>query len=1075
MSVIQNELINKQIKHKFSIPLISLTAGCCLVVLIAYIFLFNRELRQSMYDNLDVAAMVMEHEIDNLKSNGRIAVMGIANDPDLVRAVVNNDLDTIKKTANVLVAVTQVDYCSILDNDGIVLTRTHEPGIYGDSLAHLPHVKQALNGAVATFVAQGVTIDLGVYSGAPLYDDEKNIVGIVSLGFKLSNPKFVNELKAITLCEIGVFKNDERIATTIPKADDPYIFTMKTPGHVNNIIMTGKTYTGRIKLADQDAIVKYVPLFGADNEVIGMIGVGYYITEDMNKILLFVLSAVLITIFMIAVCVFLARLIMKIVERHLGDMMNEVRKADETVRTIIEEKNMLANIKDIMNGLDVMIYVNDPKTNEILFMNETMKKHYAVEGEPVGQICYKILQREQLERCNFCPCLQLEKEPDKEVVWNEHSSLTNRIYRNVDRYIKWPSGQMVHIQHSVDITELIAAKESAEMSNRSKGYFLAQMSHEIRTPMNAILGISEIQLLNKNLPPDVEDGYRKIHESGNLLLNIINDILDFSKIDAGKLEIVCTQYGIPSLINDVVQLNRLRFLSKNLSLIISLDENTPHELIGDELRIKQILYNLLSNAFKYTEAGEVELSVCAESINAVSAESDQKDNYVTIVFKVRDTGQGMTESQVLRIFDEYTRFNMETNRSISGTGLGMSITKRLIDMMNGEIHVESKPCEGSVFTVRLPQIRCGSAVCGGTVAKSLKDFNFRNTTLQKKTEIIHEYMTYGKVLIVDDVESNLLVAKGLLTPYGLNIETVSSGFEAIEKIENDKNYDIIFMDHMMPKMDGLKTTKILRSMGYTHPIVALTANAVMGQNEMFLANGFDGFISKPVDSRELNYILIDLIRNKKLNNVNEYAESIRGSANNKIGNDEIAAATVMDIRNAVSVIENILPDIDSENADMELYTTTVHGMKSALANIGEKQLSYTAFKLENAGNRGDKTFITAETREFINSLLALMKKIEQPKAENNNEDENESLNISQDDLAFLQDKLDVIKSACRKYVISDAKAALAEIKKITWSHKINKLLNEISVYLVRGEFTKVEAAVDKVNIMLLSGKEKNEM
>jgi len=564
---------------------------------------------------------------------------------------------------------------------------------------------------------------------------------------------------------------------------------------------------------------------------------------------MYIFSEVLILLAVLAANIIITRHITKI-------LMKEVLNAEETANKAIEEKNMLADIKDIMNGLDVMIFITDPKTDKILFINESMKQHYGVKADPIGELCYKVLKKGDNARCSFCPCIQLDKEPNKAIVWDEHSPETDFIYRRVDRYIKWSNDQTVHIQHSVDMTELITAKETAEFSNRAKGIFLAQMSHEIRTPMNAILGISEIQLLDKKLSPEAQDGYKKIFESSNLLLNIINDILDFSKIDAGKMEIVCDEYDIPSLINDAVQLNRLRFEIKPIIFKVNLDENTPHELIGDELRIKQVLNNLLSNAFKYTDEGEVELSVYAENNN--SSEN------VTLVFKVKDTGQGMSESQVSRIFDEYARFNLETNRSVSGTGLGMSITKRLINLMNGEIKLESKPGEGTIFTVRLPQTRCSASVCGAEIVKNLREFNYHNTSLQKKSQIFHEHMPYGKVLVVDDVASNLYVAKGHLMPYGLQIETVTNGFDAIDKVKNDKNYDIIFMDHMMPKMDGMKTTKILREMGYKHPIVALTANAVIGQEAMFLSNGFDGFISKPIDSRELNRILIELIKDKKL-------------------------------------------------------------------------------------------------------------------------------------------------------------------------------------------------------------------
>ena len=1050
MSKTDNEVINKNIRLKLSVPLILLTTGCCLVVFIFYILLFYRELNNSMYDNVEVAGLVTGHEIENLKSNGRIAAMGIANDPGLIEAVVNNDRDRIVKTVNALMAIARLDYCTILNKDGIVLTRTYEPDVYGDNLAHLPHVRMALNGKREAFVAQGVTVDFSVCAGAPIYDDKMNIVGVVSVGFILSDQKFVSELKKLTMCEISIFCKDERIATTIIEEDDPYSTAMKLPEYITNTVLAGNSYSGRITIAGRDAISKYIPIFGADDKAVGIVGVGYYTAEDMNKIVIFIVGGILMTLVVITICILLARFILKIVERHLGDMMNEVRKADEMVRTVVEEKNMLANIKNIMNGLDTMIYVTDPQTNEILFMNDSMIQHYGIKENPIGKKCYKILQKDQDTRCGFCPCLQLDLEPDKAVVWNEHSDLTNYNYRNVDRYIKWQNGQTVHIQHSVDLTELIAAKESAEMSNRAKGYFLAQMSHEIRTPMNAILGISEIQLLDKNLSADAEEGYRKINESGNLLLNIINDILDFSKIDAGKLEIVCAKYDTPSLINDAIMLNRLHFENKQISFIVNLDENTPHELIGDELRIKQILYNLLSNAFKYTELGEVELSVCAEN--------GHNDKTAILVFRLRDTGQGMTESQILRIFEEYSRFNMETNRSISGTGLGMSITKHLIDMMNGEILVESKPGKGSLFTVRLPQTRCGTAVCGSETAKNLKEFTFRSITIQKKSQVVHEFMPYGKVLVVDDVESNLLVAKGLLTPYGLNIETASSGFEAIEKIENDNSYDIVFMDHMMPKMDGLKTTKILRDMGYTHPIVALTANAVIGQEEMFLANGFDAFVSKPIDSNELNHILIELIRNKKLQQKREPEETELILKNN-----ELAAAAVLDIKNAVVVLEELLPKINDNNAgasDMELYITTVHGIKSALANIGENLLSSFALKLEQAGNNGDAAVIAAETKEFINALHLLTERIERLDL---NEDGEISAEISADDKIFLRDKLNAITTACGKLLVKEAKEALSELKQRTWPRGINKIINEISIYMIRGEYTKAASAADKAS------------
>jgi signal transduction histidine kinase len=286
----------------------------------------------------------------------------------------------------------------------------------------------------------------------------------------------------------------------------------------------------------------------------------------------------------------------------------------------------------------------------------------------------------------------------------------------MDRYIEWYDGSVVHIHHSVDVTELITAKEQAEQSNRFKSQFLSRMSHEIRTPMNAILGITEIQLQNEILQLGTREALYKIHNSGYLLMNIINDILDLSKIEAGKLELSPVIYDVPSFINDTVYLNVMRHDSKPIQFTLHVDENIPLKLFGDELRIEQILNNLLSNAFKYTDEGEVSLSITAEYIEQSS------EPQVTLVFRIADTGRGLTAEQVDKLFDEYTRFNMEANRTTEGTGLGMSIMKHLVSMMNGEIFVESELGKGSVFTVRLPQGIVGTEVLGKEITENLKQF-----------------------------------------------------------------------------------------------------------------------------------------------------------------------------------------------------------------------------------------------------------------------------------------------------------------------------------------------------------------
>ena len=593
-----------------------------------------------------------------------------------------------------------------------------------------------------------------------------------------------------------------------------------------------------------------------------------------------------------------------------------------------------------------------------------------------------------------------------------------------------------------NIKKISAEKEFAEQSNRYKSAFLANMSHEIRTPMNAILGIAEIQSHNKNNSLESGEAFNKIYESGDLLLKIINDILDLSKIEAGKLDLSLGSYDIPSLINDTVQLNRLRYESKPVEFSLHVDENTPHNLFGDALRIKQVLNNVLSNAFKYTDNGSIDFYVSCEYA------ADEKDD-VIIIFRVSDTGQGMTKEQVNILFDEYTRFNIDANRTTVGAGLGMSITKRLLDLMNGEITVESEPCKGSTFTVRIPQKRVDSVVCGSELAGKLHSFIFKSSSLTKKTQFIREYMPYGSVLVVDDVESNIYVIKGMLAPYGLKIDTAINGLEAIEKIKRGTEYDIVFMDHMMPKMDGMEAVKIIRGMGYTHYIIALTANALIGQEEMFLKNGFDGFISKPIDSRELNHCLNKLIRNNKTQEVIEKAqlEKKQENAVNQ-NNSGIKKFFLHDAQNAVNALTDLIKKSGVPGKEeIERYTTTFHGIKSALANIGQTQLSNIAAVLEKAGREADTNAIISKTPAFIEAIESLI-------AEMKSGEENNDAEISAQDASFLKEKLLIIKTSCEELDKKTAKNALNELTQKTWPNAINTVIDNISTFLLHSEFNK---------------------
>ena len=613
--------------------------------------------------------------------------------------------------------------------------------------------------------------------------------------------------------------------------------------------------------------------------------------------------------------------------------------------------------------------------------------------------------------------------------------------------------------------EIAALKEIAEMNSKYKSDFIANMSHEIRTPMNIIMGITEIIMLNENLDEELREELDKIYNSGDMLLNIINDILDLSKIEAGKMELMLGKYDLASLINDTVVLNMMRFGNKPIEFKLLVDENLPSTLIGDELRLKQILNNLLSNAFKYTEQGEVKLSF------SVGEKMHGHEDDLTLEISVCDTGHGMTEKQIVMLFDEYARFNFSTNRTIEGTGLGMSITQNLLRLMGGDISVKSELLKGSVFTVQIPQERAGSDVLGGELVEKLQNFTLGGVQLQKKTRILYEPMPYGNVLIVDDLESNLYVTKGLMLPYRLTIDTVISGFQAIDKIKNGHLYDIVFMDHMMPKMDGVEATKRMRALGYKRPIVALTANAVAGQMDMFLANGFDDFISKPIDVRHLNTVLKKFVRDKQPVAVIEAARLQGKYTAEEIVSPsvtpQLAEFFVRDVQKATTVLETMIEKRGVySDEDIRVFTTSVHAMKNALTNVGESELAAFAYKLEQAGWKKEAGVLSASAPAFLGKLRKIVTKFAQQEAKE------EDSKVINGDFGYLREQLLVVKKACAVYDKKTAKDAIIELRQRVWSPAVKELLSIMAAHLLSGDFNDVLYVSDMIHGIINKYEEK---
>lgn len=392
-----------------------------------------------------------------------------------------------------------------------------------------------------------------------------------------------------------------------------------------------------------------------------------------------------------------------------------------------------------------------------------------------------------------------------------------------------------------DMINIEKEKQSAIAASESKAKFLANMSHEIRTPMNTVLGMNEM-ILMENKDEKIEEYAHNIKNAGQLLLGLINDILDFSKIEAGKLQIVEKEYRLAEVLKDFVLSSQIRAKQKGLEIRAEIDENMPSVLKGDDIRIKQILNNLMSNAIKYTEKGSV----------TFKAEEVRTEAGFSLLLSIKDTGMGIKQEDMEKLFSSFQRLELEKNRYIEGTGLGLTITKQLVSCMNGTIDVQSEYGKGSCFTVQIPQ-----EIIDNT---SMRDLDQKNKKSQENTKAQTDtlYIPDAKILAVDDNSMNLTLIKALLKRTGAQLDTASGGNECFLKTK-EYEYDLILMDHMMPHPDGIETLHMIRedrkNKNLKTPVIALTANAIVGMREQYLAEGFEDYLSKPVEVKRLDELL----------------------------------------------------------------------------------------------------------------------------------------------------------------------------------------------------------------------------
>ena len=739
------------------------------------------------------------------------------------------------------------------------------------------------------------------------------------------------------------------------------------------------------------------------------------------------------------------------IREEIRQLKLELKKAHREVKRLHRENNILSTMNEQANRFRefseakkgrqeyyTRMFVENSPNISIMLDNQlktllATERYYQVgqytteeinDGLPIATVFHGVMEYSECKHLESVCQTALTEHREIHCIEKLHVGRQEFVYDVYIHPVKgMAEGENCLMLIMVNITDIISAKEKAETADKAKSSFLANMSHEIRTPMNAIHGMAEF-IIRDTTDIFARENAILIKNASTSLLTIINDILDFSKIEAGKMELINSSFQLASLLVDVAAIIRIKLKDSKVSFVLQIDPEMPRGLIGDEIRIKQIMVNLLNNAVKFTQEGTITLRMGCRRLG--------NDNTVKIYGSVEDTGIGIKPQDMDKLFSSFEQVDTRRNRSIEGTGLGLAISRRLCESMGGTLGVKSTYGQGSVFSwTMVNQVDDWTPI--GTIGKGdiqNQEKLFQYTFIAEK----------AKVLVVDDNKVNLKVAEGMLSPYRIQVVTAESGYEALELLKQQR-FDIVFMDHMMPIMDGVETLQKLRLLPDHEKdvVVALTANAVAGVQDEYLQLGFQGYLSKPLGDKDLDECLRKFLPSNTIYKLDKPFTSRM---------DEVDQDILMQVytegHKKIKLFMNLL-----EAEDWPRYTIEAHALKSVAAHIGQKQLAEMAKAHEKAGKSGDYQYIYQNFDRLLAQYGALLTYISEKFAEEifRPKQEQNLLTISQE---MLLEKTTQLQEALGDYDLDRLEELLQELMGCQLDSARQKLLSQMKAAC--GEF-----------------------